>query len=145
MTTFTDVEITLHWYDIEGDNDPRWEHDLALYAYLAPDGREILYIGKCDRTTVRGRWRYSSKSGTWDSINQVCDSHCVIVAEIEANERVTRQLLADIESLLIYEVNELQPLHNVQNTGSRGQYRRPSMRIQCRGAWPLSKRVFVDD
>jgi hypothetical protein len=144
MKSFTEIKVILHWYDIKGDDDPRWDHDLALYAYLAPDGREILYIGKCDRTTVRGRWRYSAKAEAWDSINQVCDTHCVIVAEIETNERVTRELLADVEGLVIYRVHQLQPLHNLQNTASRGQYRRPGMRIECRGAWPLSEKVFRD-
>jgi hypothetical protein len=142
MKTLATVQVTLHWYDIIGDDDPRWDHDLALYAYLAPNEREILYIGKCDRTTVRGRWRYSAKSGLWDSINRVCDTHCVIVADIESNKRVTRELLSDVESLLIYEVNRLQPLHNVQNTSSRGQYWRSGMRVECLGAWPLSKTVF---
>lgn len=133
----------MRWYTITGDDDPRWDYDLALYAYIAPDGR-ILYIGKCDRTTVRKRWCYSSKSGAWDSINEVCDTSAVLVADIETEERLTRELLADIESLLIHQVHQIQPLHNVQNTSSRGRYSRPGMRVKCRGAWPLDKVVFVD-
>ncbi|HJX85043.1 MAG TPA: hypothetical protein VJ723_11925, partial [Candidatus Angelobacter sp.] len=69
------IEVVLTWHDITGDGDPRWEHDLALYAYIAPDDRTILYIGKCDRTTVRGRWTYSAKPVTWDAINEVCGTH----------------------------------------------------------------------
>lgn len=144
MKTFSNViDVTLHWYPIKGEDDPRWDYDLALYAYIAPEG-QILYIGKCDRTTVRKRWCYSSKSGAWDSINEVCDTSAVVVAEIKTDARLTRELLADIESLLIHQVQQIQPLHNVQNIRSRGRHSRPGMRVKCRGAWPLDEKIFVD-
>ena len=137
------LAVTLHWYAVADHDDSRWRHDLALYAYLAPVRAEIYYLGKCDRTTVRGRASYSAKAGAWDCINQRSKTHCVIVAEIEVGHRLTRELLADIESLLIFEI---QPCCNVQNTASRGKHSRPRMRIECCGkAWPLSRRVFWDE
>jgi len=57
----TTLLVRLHWYELSEDDDPRWEHDLALYAYLAPVKAEIYHIGKCDRTSVRGRWCHSAK------------------------------------------------------------------------------------
>jgi hypothetical protein len=134
------LAVTLHWFWVEGDDDSRWRHDLALYAYLAPFKAEIYYMGKCDRTSVRGRAAYSAKSGAWDCINKLSKTHRVIVAEIEVGQRLTRELLADIESLLIFTI---QPCCNVQNTQSRGKHCRRGMRIKCKGeAWPLSKRVY---
>lgn len=53
--------VTLRWYTVTADQDSRWNHDLALYAYLAPMRSEILYLGKCDRTTVRRRACYSAQ------------------------------------------------------------------------------------
>jgi len=135
--------VTLRWYAVTSDQDSRWNHDLALYAYLAPMRSEILYLGKCDRTTVRRRACYSAKSATWDRINERCRTHRLIVAEIEVNQRLTRKLLADIESLIIYSI---QPTFNVQHTRSRGRYMRPDMRVECRGAaWPLQQKVFWDE
>jgi hypothetical protein len=135
------LQVTLHWHLVDDNTDTRWRHDLALYAYLSPIKGDILYIGKCDRTTVRGRWRYSAKPAVWDRINKRCKRHCLIVAEIEVDQRLTRELLADIESLLIYHVK---PSCNVQNTVSRGIYSR-HMRVECTGKWSLSKRVFWDE
>jgi hypothetical protein len=142
-STRATLAVTLHWYAVEDDYDSRWRHDLALYAYLAPVRPQIYYLGKCDRTTVRGRASYSAKPGAWDCINQHSKTYCLIVAEIEVEQRLTRELLADIESLLIYEI---QPCCNVQNTASRGQHGQPGMRVGCRGkVWPLSRRVFWDE
>ncbi len=136
-------QVILHWHPVWETDDPRWKHNLALYAYLAPYKCEIYYLGKCDRTTVRGRACYSAKSGAWDCINRRSKKHRLIVAEIEVEQRLTRQLLADIESLLIYEI---QPCCNVQNVRSRGGYSRPGMRVECRGkAWPLPRKVFLDE
>jgi hypothetical protein len=137
------LAVTLHWYAVADSDDARWRHDLALYAYLARVKAEIYYLGKCDRTTVRGRAAYSAKSGAWDCINQRSKTHCLIVAEVEVDQRLTRELFGDIESLLIYEI---QPCCNVQNTASRGKHSRPGMRVECRGkAWPLSRKVYWDD
>jgi hypothetical protein len=137
------LAVILHWYDVGDHDDARWRHDLALYAYLAPMKPEIYYLSKCDRTTVRGRASFSAKPRAWDCINRNSKTHCLIVAEIEVGQRLTRELLADIESLLIFEV---QPCCNVQNTASRGKHSRPGMRVECRGnAWPLSRRVFWDE
>jgi hypothetical protein len=141
----TGLVVKLHWCAVDEDEDPRWAHDLALYAYLAPVRAAIYYIGKCDRTSVRGRWCYSAKPDVWDCIQRRSKTHRLIVAEIETDQRLTRELVSDIESLLIYRVHQIQPLCNRQNTTSRGKHCRPGMRVECRGAWPLSQKTFRDE
>lgn len=135
------LPVRLRWHLVHDKKDPRWKHNLALYAYCSPDGSEIYYIGKCDGTTVRGRWRYSAKHEVWDCITTHSPRHRLIVAEFETEQRMTRELVADIESLLIYHVD---PPCNVQNTSSRGRYSR-HMRIQCLGVWPLQQKIFKDN
>jgi len=123
------------------DHNPRWQYQRALYSYLAPQRREILYLGKCDGTTVLAPWSYSAKAGAWDFINidRGLGSHWVIVADIElpAGTRLTGELLSDIESLLI---NRIDACANVQCRRSRIQ--RPRLVVRCSGAWPLATRVF---
>jgi hypothetical protein len=137
--------IRLQWHEVLGDDDPRWNVGFTVYAYLATNAAEILYIGKCVcNNTVRRRWHYSAKPELWDSITTVCDGHRIIVAEFETEQRLTREQVADVESLLIHRVHALQPLHNVLNTSSRGLYARPGLIIECHGAWPLSWKVFRD-
>jgi len=31
-----DFRVVLHWHSVCEKDDPRWKHNLALYAYLAP-------------------------------------------------------------------------------------------------------------
>ncbi|MEP6963776.1 MAG: hypothetical protein ABI995_16990 [Acidobacteriota bacterium] len=134
--------VRLNWHLVEEDDDPRWHYERAFYAYLPPRRRGIDYIGKCDGKTVRQRWNYDAKSKVWDCINERTQHHHVIVAEIETEARLTRKLVSDIESLLIYRVQQIQPLCNHTNAASRGKHTRPGMKIQCRGAWPLSQKTF---
>ena len=135
--------VRLHWNFVETDDDPRWGYERAVYAYLAPRKDEILYIGKCDGTTVRARWRYGSKHGFWDYINKerLLKNHRLIVAEVELprGKRLSRELLSDIESLLIYKTRAC---GNVQCATSR--ISRPGTEVRCLGAWPLGKRIFRD-
>lgn len=134
------LEVTLRWYGVDPAGDPCWSYTRALYAYLAPRTHEVLYIGKADGCSVRERWR--EKSAFWRDLERQRSifSHGVIVAELEGDFRLTRQLLADIESLLIH---RLQPWGNIQCRSSRN-YSRPEMRVTCRGAWPLRRRMFRD-
>lgn len=137
------ISVRIRWCAI-GDDDPRWNYDRALYAYLRPHRAAIDYIGKCDGKTVRQRHAYDAKSAVWDCINERTKSHRVIVGEIDTTERLTRALMEDIESLLIYRVHQIQPLCNLKNTAKRGNCWRPGMKVMCLGAWPLSQKIFAD-
>ena len=134
---------TIHWSTIQDDSDPLWDLSRGLYAYLAPDGKEILYIGKVDGTTIRERWNRPAKENFWDDLERErhIRKHIVIGGEIELNagDRLTRELLADIESLLIAEVDTW---GNIQSRNSR--ISRPGLRLRCLGNWPLKKRELYD-
>lgn len=56
------------------------------------------------------------------------------------NCRLTRELLSDIESLLICEVK---PWGNIQCQLSR--IARPGLKVVCGSDWPLSIKVFSDN
>lgn len=137
--------IRLHWYNVGADDSPRWDYDWALYAYLAPARAVIYYIGKCYGTTVRKRYAYDAKSAVWDCVNKQTKRNRPIVAEVELPDgmNLSKELVADIECLLIY---RLQPSCNVQCRSSRGRYCRPGMRVVCLGkAWALPEKEFRDD
>ncbi|MGH9327200.1 MAG: hypothetical protein ACRD2B_11040 [Terriglobia bacterium] len=134
------LNVTLRWYSVGPAGDRRWRYTRALYAYLAPHTLEVLYIGKADGCSVRDRWR--EKDDFWRDLGKQRSifNHGVIGAELEGDFRLTRELLADIESLLIYRIR---PWGNIQCQSSKG-YSRPDMTVTCSGAWPLRERAFRD-
>lgn len=137
------LNVSLRWDVVGDDSDSRWHYNRCLYAYLAPRRPAIYYIGKCHGCTVRERLMAEDKQGVWACINQFCRTHRLIVAEISVPNgcRFTRELMADIESLLIFNV---QPIANVQAKQSRTA--RLGLRVRCLGrAWPLQQRTFHDD
>ncbi len=137
--------VTLHWYGCGKADDARWSSTVALYAYLAPARAEIYYLGKCYGTSVRQRWNYDAKHDVWDCIEKKTKNHCPIVAEFELprGARISKQLVSDVESLLIF---RLKPPCNVQCISSRGSFSRPDTKVVCSGdAWPLSQKIFRDD
>ncbi len=59
--------------------------------------------------------------------------------ELEEDRRLSSQLLADVESLLVM---RLQPPGNISSTRSR--IYRPGMRVKCAGDWPHRRNAFHD-
>jgi hypothetical protein len=114
----------------------------VLYAYLSPNHKEILYLGKAADNTVRQRWKARDKMKLWDYLDKNgITEHSVIVGYInlERDQRLSQELLADIESLLI---KRLQPPGNVQSKKQR--ISRLGMQIRCSGEWPLEKKQYRD-
>lgn len=136
------MNVVVAWRELE-DGDDGWYADCALYAYCTVGGSEILYIGKADGTTVRRRWNRSGKEGFWDDLEQERGvyEHAVLLGEIgmAPGRRLTRELLADVESLL---VKRLRPWGNVQCRNSR--ISRPGLRVVCKGDWPAARTEFRD-
>jgi hypothetical protein len=136
------MKVIIEWRFIRGDSDPLWKVERGLYAYIRDDSKEILYIGKVDGTTVRQRWQ--RKPDLWNYVEKELGihKHAVIVGDIilDPNQRLTRELLADIESLLI---NQLRPSGNIQSRHSR--ISRPGLVVSFTGEWPLGKKRFFDD
>jgi hypothetical protein len=124
-----------------------WNVCRGLYAYLnleEDEGNEILYIGKVDGTTVRQRWCRSGKKGFWDALENERQiyTHGIIVGLIglQLGRKLSRELITDVESLLI---NRVCPWGNIQCQGSR--ISRPGLVVYCKGDWPLQQSVFVDN
>jgi hypothetical protein len=122
----------------------RWEYTLALYGILHPDDDEFRYIGKADGCSVRSRWNAMDKhERVWRHIEfqRNLFEHRFIVAEFRIAEgrRLTRQLVCDVESFLIYHIK---PWANTSNASSPGHYSRPDMVVYCQGHWPFRKKTF---
>jgi hypothetical protein len=136
------MKVTLHWQYVLDDDDERWEECPAIYAYTYR--REILYIGKADgSSTVRSRWDAPDKDDLFDYLarERGIDWPRVLVGRITYDGRLTRQVVADLESLLIA---ALQPRGNIACTRSR--ITRPGLSVRCTGSdWPSVYRHFVDD
>jgi len=134
--------VTVRWRIASGDSD-LWDYRRVLYAYFAADDKEILYIGKADRQTVRERRTRSAKKNFWDDLEKERNIYETIarVGEIYLVERrkLSRELLLDVESLLI---KRLRPWGNILSRSSR--ISRPGLRVRCEGDWPLERREFYD-
>ena len=134
--------ITIKWKPLS-DEDPEWGYTRCLYAYLNPNGREILYIGKAWGTTVRGRWSWSGKKDFWKDLEKERGivSHVPLIGLVCLPEgrRLTSQMLSDVESLLIKRES---PWGNIQSTRTR--ISRPGMVVRCSGNWP-GRRTYVDN
>ncbi len=135
--------VTVRWTPLDNEGThPLWSAECGLYAYVGPKS-EILYIGKVDGTTVRQRWSRSGKESFWDDLERERKifKHAAIFGaiELETGSRLTRELLADIESLLITRV---QPWGNIQSRKTR--ISRPGLHVRCAGSWPLRKCQFHD-
>lgn len=137
------MQIDIEWDFLEDDDD-RWQSLRCLYAYVAPDKEEILYVGKSWGVTVRSRWNRSGKENFWDDLEEKrgIKTHYVLLGELFLDEgkRLTSQLLADVESLLI--INE-KPWGNIQSVNSR--IKRTGMVVNCNEKWPSSRKYYIDE
>lgn len=140
------MSIRIHWAVISGEDDAKWGWSGVLYAYLAPGDEEILYVGKADgaNSTVRRRWNADDKAGFWRDLERQrgIHQHAVTVGAVNVGRggRLTRELLADVESLLI---KWEQPWGNVQGRKERN-FSRPGMKVRCAGDWPGRAR-YLDE
>ena len=136
-------DIILKWsLPFREINDARW-HAYGLYAYLRPRNPEILYIGKAVGRTILQRLNDSDKESLFIDLAKQRDIRGVrvIVAQIQANQNLTTQLILDVESLLIHGIK---PWGNIQSSLSR-DISRPGLVVNCKGkAWPFPKRTFRD-
>jgi hypothetical protein len=128
------MSVQLHW-QYTGGEDENLDFDRVLYAYLHPRTSAILYIGKADFCTVRERLYGRHKEAIFESMMRelgLTELHAIVgVPVLAGGKRLTSELLADMESLLII---ELQPLYNRQSRHSR--ISRPGLAVRCLGDWP---------
>lgn len=135
--------ITVIWRALATD-DCGWDAMRCLYAYVAPNKHEILYIGKAWGVTVRGRWIRAAKEHFWDDLENKREifKHRVFYGEILLNYRgrLSSELLADVESLLI---SHEHPWGNIQSRNSR--ICRPGLVVECVGQWAGRRSIYLDE
>lgn len=137
------MRVEVHWQHLT-NNHAGWQQIRCLYAYVAPLKPEILYIGKSWGVSVRQRWCRSGKESFWDDLERErkVKEHRVLLGELALlpGQRLSHQLLSDVESLLIQEV---QPWGNIQSRNSR--IARPGLIVSCKGNWPSRRRLYRDE
>lgn len=136
------MQVSVHWTNLHECHE-LWGLSRGLYCYTTPDGRDPIYLGKTDGTSIRRRWNADDKRKLWRFVERELGhkKHAIFAGEIElpGGYRLSRELLADIESLLIY---RLSPIRNQMCVRSR--ISREGLSVRCLGAWPFSQRVFRD-
>ena len=138
------MKVYIEWTTLNEDQHELWAVGFCLYAYLHPLRDWLLYVGKADYSTVRGRLHGAHKQvlfrDLWSQyrIDQVRVLHGALIRA--DGGRRTSELLADVESLLI---KRLAPFGNIQSRNKR--ICRPGLRIECVGAWPFRRSRFHDD
>ena len=136
------MRIDIVWKSI-GEDDEELDLCRVLYAYVHPERNEILYIGKADQSSVKDRLRGEHKRSVFDYLEDEfgIEEMELIVGElrIPQGNRFSSELLADIESLLIY---ELSPPANIQAISTR--ISRPGLVVVCDGDWPCEYDEFTD-
>jgi len=112
-----------------------------LVCVFRPYNDEILYIGLAWRRTVRQRFRDRDKDALLDFFLHDLELSAVKVlcGEVIMAGRLTRQLLSDVESLLI---KRLKPVGNIMCCTFR--ISRPGIRLECFHHWPHERITFVD-
>lgn len=134
------MSINIEWKTLLSDSE-EWDHCHVLYAYLNPHTDEIIYLGMAWHRTVRQRFRDRDKNALHDFfLNDLgIDGVGVIVGSIHMEGRLTRQLVSDIERLLI---KRLRPAGNIMCRSTR--ISRPGMRLECSQEWPHQRSRFFD-
>ncbi|MGH8322034.1 MAG: hypothetical protein ACRESI_08775 [Gammaproteobacteria bacterium] len=135
--------IIVRWHFL-APKDSDWQSIRCLYAYVAPNKKEILYIGKSWGVTVKRRWVRDAKRNFWNDLekNRKIKNHFVLLGDLALTYggRLTEMLLADVESLLI--ICE-QPWGNIQSKQSR--IARHGLIVQCSGSWPGQAKFYQDN
>lgn len=134
-------DATIHWQPVM-DDGIGLQDTQCLYAMRHPSTRKVLYIGKADDSTVSQRLRCRSKLRVWESLDDYDLEGCSLLVGYVAlppGGRLSRELLSDIESLLI--MGE-QPPGNRQCKASRIE--RPTLCVRCAGKWSGRSEYYVD-
>jgi hypothetical protein len=134
------MSIEIQWRTLLAESE-EWNHRHVLYAYLNPNTDQILYLGMAWQRTVLQRFRDRDKNGLRDFLAHEfrLDGVKVLVGNVWMEGRLTRQLLSDVESLLI---KRLKPAGNIMCRSTR--ISRRGMRLECYHEWPHHRTRFVD-
>jgi len=132
--------VPIEWINLVSPRD-YWR---CLYAYIHPINKNVLYIGKAYRCSVRERLKGNHKEDIYDYIIDTfnIDKFKVLVGFpiIDDDHRISEELVSDLESLLIL---RLKPPANIINRHTRSIVR-PGLKINCEGVWPHNRKNFID-
>lgn len=144
------MQAIVSWSSITDYSDPKWNFTRCLYAYVHPRTGEICYIGKSDGlySSVRARFDGRDKDRAFAVIQaqrRVSKYDLGVIVGIirhtgTDSNRLTTELLDDMESLLIWYIS---PVGNERNIFSRPCCR-PGMTVKCSGEWPHPTSTFQD-
>ncbi len=134
------MSIEIEWRTLSAASK-EWHHNHVLYSYLDPHTDRILCVGMAWRRSVKQRFTDRDKRSVFDFFHDELglDVVKVQVGEAWMEGRLTRQLLSDIESLLI---KRLKPIGNIMCRVTR--ISRQGMRLECFHEWPHERTRFVD-
>lgn len=110
----------------------------AVYFFRNQRSREILYIGKAYRQTIKARWFCQSKARLERLARKEGITTTSLIAGFHTARRITPYLVDDIERLLIF---MLQPRWNGPGKASCQLHYRDLVVI-CNGAWPHRRSKF---
>jgi phage gp29-like protein len=136
------MQIEVDWLS---DEKKAWDATDCLYAYLHPKTDEILFIGSAFTRTVRERFDAQEKDDLFeyfDAIHRLNPAELKIaVGEVwlDEGQHLTRELLTDVESVL---VKRVQPPGNIPRKVKK--ISRPGVIVKCTGEWPHERKIFVD-
>lgn len=137
------MEVEVNWKYVE-DGTEELDFCRVLYAYIHPDGEDILYIGKADKCSVRERLdgRHKEEIFKYFEDELELQEMGLLVGELLLPEQrnYSSELLTDVESLLI---NKLDPCANISSTKTR--ISRPRLSVLCIGEWPDEEYEFFDE
>src|SRR5438093_1166331 len=139
-----DLNVTTTWRPTREDG--AWDERRCVYAYANPADlagtQAIVYVGKADFQSVRERWNGHQADGLLDELDadHGVSEPLVLVGTVDVVDgtRLTVELLADIEGLLI---------HFIEPFGNR---KRPTMLrsglvLTNKGTWFADERIATDD
>ena len=111
----------------------------AMYLFRKKGTREILYIGKACRQSVKQRWLCRSKN----RLDKLARKEGVVmrpfVAGFHTTRRLTPQLINDVERLLIFLLN---PRWNGPGKVTCRLHHR-ELTVKCSGEWPHPRTIFT--
>lgn len=131
------------WDPVYRRSDPRFKWRKVVYSFVSPDREEILYIGQAYDCTVRQRWSYRGNKKVWDWLSSELrtprSSVVLLVGQVvvPVHRKLTRRVISDVESLLIYRIKPCANVHHIDTLNCR-----PGIRVQCLGGWHGWKRDY---
>lgn len=139
------THVNIFWQTATSLNSIICQRHKVLYAIIDKATKEILYLGKADKQSVKERLQCESKQRIWEQLDdrhpfQSNDLLVIVgVMDFEVGRRFSSDLLSDIESMLILGIK---PRTNDKCKNTRKT--REGVWVACSGYWHFSFNEFYD-